>query len=39
MAFQKEQSHIKEVVKVSAVTRSAASGKGPKKCHASRKIC
>lgn len=31
MAFQTEQSHIKEVVKLSTVTRSPASGKGPKK--------
>ena len=38
MAFQKEQSHIKEVVKLSAVTQSPASGKGPKKCQADRKI-
>lgn len=39
MAFQKEQSHTKEVVKFSAVTRSPASGKGPKKYQAEIKIC
>lgn len=36
MAFQKEQSDIKEVLKFSAVTRSLASGRGTKKCQADR---
>jgi len=38
MAFQKEQIHIKEVVNLSAVTRSPASEKGPKNARQTEKF-